>query len=230
MTAPLAATDRTAPGTDAAPPVRRRRAGRRLPRPHAAVTHLLDSEDPDGHLVLRAGRGDQAAVRELVDRHLNPLMAVARHMLGTAEDAEEVVQEVFLRVWTHAARWQPGRAKFSTWLHRVALNLCYDRLRRRREIAMAEPPDRADETPGPEARAIGADLAVVVDAALQALPERQRAALVLSHYQGLSQVEAAAALEVSVEALESLLSRGRRSLRDKLAPLARDHAIGGVAK
>jgi RNA polymerase sigma-70 factor (ECF subfamily) len=140
-------------------------------------------------------------------------------MLGDAAEAEDVAQEAFLRVWRQAPRWRPGAAKFDTWLHRVALNLCYDRLRRRREIATAEPPDVADPSPGPDRGLDAQDTGARVAAALAALPDRQREAIVLCHYQELGNIEAAAVMGVSVEAVESLLGRGRRALRAALKDL-----------
>ena len=89
--------------------------------------------DPDTELVRNAGAGDQRAAEALVRRHLPKMVGVARRMLNDGAEAEDVAQEVFLRVWREAPRWKPGQAKFETWMHRVALNLCYDRLRRRRE-------------------------------------------------------------------------------------------------
>ncbi|MGZ8369819.1 MAG: sigma-70 family RNA polymerase sigma factor, partial [Caulobacteraceae bacterium] len=100
--------------------------------------------DSDEDLVARAGRGDPAAVQALVARKLPRILALAARMLGDASEAEDVAQEVFLRVWREAPRWRPGEARFDTWMHRVALNLCHDRLRRRRDIPMAEPPEIAD--------------------------------------------------------------------------------------
>ena len=179
--------------------------------------------DPDGDLVARIAKGDQAAVRELVDRHVVALMAAARRLLGSQHEAEEIVQEVFLRVWTNAAKWQPGRATFATWMHRVALNLCYDRLRRRREVTVETMPDPADPTALPDQGLDEAALSRRIDEELQALPERQRAALVFCHFQGLSQAQAAEILNVSVEALESLLSRARRRLKERLADIADDY-------
>lgn len=177
----------------------------------------LDGTDED--LVARIGRGDPAAVRAFVARKGPRMTALARRMLGDPVEAEDVVQEVFMRVWRQAPQWRPGTARFDTWMHRVALNLCYDRLRRRRETVMAEPPEQVDESPAPDAGLEAADLGRRVDAALAALPDRQREALVLCHYQSLSNIDAAALMEVSVDALESLLARGRRALRLSLADM-----------
>lgn len=179
-------------------------------------------DDPDEALMLRVGAGDRAACRTMVDRHLAPVTALARRMLGNPADAEDVAQEVFLRVWTAARRWRPGPARVTTWLHRVTLNLCLDRLRKKPELPLedvAEPPD-----PRPDAaEGIARDeTARLVAAALASLPERQRAAITLCHHQGLSNIEAAEVLGVTVEALESLLARGRRALRQKLQAEAPD--------
>ncbi len=176
--------------------------------------------DPDAELIPRVGRGDPAAVQALVARKLSRMLSLARRMLGDPVEAEDVAQEVFVRAWKQARTWTPGAGKFDTWMHRVALNLCYDRLRRRREDVMAEPPEQADPAPGAEAGLMAAATADRVRAAIDALPERQRTALILCHYQELSNIDAAELLGVSVEAVESLLSRGRRTLRGVLADLA----------
>lgn len=176
------------------------------------------ASDGEDELVLRAGRGEPQAVRALVADKLPRVLNLARRMLCDPVEAEDVAQETFLRAWKAAATWRPGKARFDTWLHRVALNLCYDRLRLRRR-AGGEPPDRADEGPGPERGLHAADVGRRVEAALAALPERQREAVVLVHYQELSAADASALMGVSIEALESLLSRGRRALRAALADL-----------
>lgn len=174
--------------------------------------------DADDDLILRAGRGDAQAVRELVGRKLPRVLNLARRMLCDPAEAEDVAQETFLRAWKAAPTWRPGKARFDTWLHRVALNLCYDRLRLRKRIG-GEPPDLPDEGPGPGRGLEAADVGRRVEAALAALPARQREAVALVHYQELSAAEASALMGVSIEALESLLSRGRRALRDALVDL-----------
>ena len=181
-----------------------------------------DGHDPDFDLVVRAGQGDPAAVQALVARKLPRVTALAGRMLGDPAEAEDVAQETFLRAWKHAPSWTAGPARFDTWLHRVALNLCYDRLRRKRERPVAEPPEQVDTGPAPDRGLLAADVSRRVHAALQALPERQREAVVLCHYQELGNIAAAQVMEISVEALESLLARGRRALRAALADLARE--------
>ena len=175
--------------------------------------------DSDDQLLARVAVGDPAATRAMVARKLPRLLSLAGRLLGDAAEAEDVAQEAFLRIWKQASRWRPGEARFDTWLHRVALNLCYDRLRRRRELAFADPPDRADDGPGPDRGLQAADTGRRVGAALQSLPDRQREAIVLCHYQELGNIEAAAAMGVSVEALEGLLGRGRRALRAALGDM-----------
>jgi RNA polymerase sigma-70 factor (ECF subfamily) len=173
----------------------------------------LIATDPDAELVARVGQGDEAATRQLVTAKLPRILALASRLIGERGEAEDVAQEVFVRVWRHAGRWRPGAARFDTWLHIVTLNLCRDRLRRRREISTPEPPDMADPAPRADAILDEAAQSRAVSAAIAALPERQREAILLVHYQDMSNIEAAQALSVSVEALESLLARGRRALR-----------------
>ena len=188
--------------------------------------------DPDTELVARAGRGDRAAAATLVARHSARLHGLARRMLGSEADAEDVVQEAFLKLWTHAARWRPGAAKIETWLYRVTLNACYDRLRRKRAVPLDEALELPDAAPGPDHGLDAPALAAAVAAALDELPERQRAAILLCHYDERGNVEAAEILGLSVEATESLLARGRR-IRSKTSflvhhPCPLSHAAGGT--
>ena len=175
--------------------------------------------DPDAELVARAGKGERAAAQALMARHLPKMLGLARRMLHDPVEAEDAVQEAFLKLWTHAARWRPGQAKFETWLYRVTLNQCYDRLRRKPMLDLEAAAKVADPAPGPQAELENAGLAAEIEAALAELPERQRAAILLCHYQERGNMEAAEILGISVEAIESLLARGRRTLRMKLAHL-----------
>jgi len=192
----------------------------------------LNETDPDAELVARVGAEEPGAVREMVARKLPRLLALATRMLGDREEANDVAQEAFVRIWKEASRWQQGPARFDTWLHRVALNLCYDRLRSgsrsgsssvssagsRRERGMTDDiPEAVDPAPLPDERMTESERNERIKAALAALPARQREALVLQYYQELSNVEAAQLMGISVDALESLLSRARRNLRGHLA-------------
>ena len=181
--------------------------------------------EADAELVGRAAAGQSAACRELVQRHLPALVGHAYRMLGDAAEAEDMAQEAFLRLWRQAASWRP-QARVGTWLHRVTYNLCIDRLRARRPTEPIEERDHADPADGPMTIQHKTQVAAIVGAAIAGLPERQRSAIALVHYQELSNIEAADIMEVSVDALESLLARGRRSLRERLAPVRGD-LIGG---
>jgi RNA polymerase sigma-70 factor (ECF subfamily) len=142
-------------------------------------------------------------------------------MLGDRDEADDVAQEAFLRIWNIAPKWRRGEARFDTWLHRVTLNLCYDRLRRHRETTVSDDlSEQADVAPLPDERIEVAHANERIATALAKLPARQREALVLQYYQELPNADAAALMGVSVDALESLLARARRNLRAALADLA----------
>ncbi len=177
----------------------------------------MSADDPDTTLIERVGRGEPGALRMLVSAKLPRILGLATRMLRDTSEAEDVAQEAFIRVWRNAGAWQPGRAWFDTWLHTVVLNLCRDRLRRRREVSGDALPEATDPALDAEEKLIEAERGRAVALAIAALPDRQREAILLVHYQDLSGTEAAAALDVSVEALESLLARGRRTLRARLA-------------
>lgn len=176
--------------------------------------------DPDTDAVTNMAAGDARAFRDLMDRHLPGVLSIAGRMLGSPAEAEDVAQDVFLRAWRSAAKWRGkadgGTAEYRTWLYRVAANASTDRLRKRRPVGLDDIAEPADPAPGAEQVLNDASVARSVRTAIQTLPDRQRAALILSHYQGLGNPEIGAILEISVEAVESLLSRARRALRERL--------------
>lgn len=170
----------------------------------------------EGFLLARLAGGDLVAFRTLVDAHLGKVMGLARRMLGDATEAEDVAQEAMTRLWREAPGLRLGAAGVGPWLSRVTANLCIDRLRAgRRQVLSGEIPDTP--TPPRQEEALAEqDLGRRVNAALLRLPERQRQALTLFHYEGMGQAEIAGLMALSVEAVESLLSRARRTLRDVL--------------
>ena len=174
-------------------------------------------DESDAALLGRYARGDQAAARTLTARHAPRVFRLARRMLGHRAEAEDVTQEAMLRLWRLAPDWEAGRGAVSTWLYRVTSNLCLDRLRRRRETTVDAVPEVADDAPTALGRIEAADRAAALAAALARLPDRQRLALVLRHLEDRGNPEIAAALETSVEAVESLLARARRALAADLA-------------
>jgi RNA polymerase sigma-70 factor (ECF subfamily) len=172
----------------------------------------------DAALLARYAAGDLAAARVLTERHLGRVLGFARRMLGDAAEAEDVAQEAMLRLWQIAPDWRPGEARVSTWLYRVTANLCTDRLRRRRGVALEAAAEPADPAPGALAALMAADRAAALEAALAELPPRQREAVVLRHLDGMANPEIAQVMDIGVEAVESLIARGRRALAVRLAP------------
>ncbi len=177
------------------------------------------ADAPDEALMRRIAQDrDASAFRILLKRHIGSVRAVAWRMLGDAE-ADDLVQDVFLRIWNEPQRYRAGDGRFPAWLHRVAVNAAIDRIRRNKtrqaeDLSELMPDENA---PDPERQAMDSDRARKVRAAVARLPERQRQALTLSHDLGYSNGEIARMMNVSVEAVESLLARARRSLRKALA-------------
>jgi len=186
-------------------------------RGRSAAPHDRASDDA---LMRRVGAGDAGAFQLLVETHAKRPHRIAWRMLGDASEAEDVAQEALLRLWKDAPRWQAQGAGVSAWLARVATNLCLDRLRRRVRLSDEEVPDRADPAPLADEAIGDGQQRARVRTALDALPERQRAAVVLTYYEDLPNAEAAAALDLNIKAFESLLLRARRALKERLVETA----------
>ena len=168
---------------------------------------------PDHDLMARAAHGDERAFRELARRHAGSALRLARRILGSEALAEEIVQDAFLRVWINAPRWRP-QAAFRTWLYRVVINLCLNAKRRPDDLPLAAAGDPADPAHDPGAALEQRERDARLAAAIDRLPARQRAAIVLTYQEGLGNAEAAAVLGTSVAGIETLLVRARRSLRE----------------
>lgn len=175
------------------------------------------SDTGDEELLALYASGDQAAARALMLRHAPRVLSLARRLLKDPAEAEDVTQEAMLRLWKIAPDWRTGEAKVSTWLYRVGSNLCTDRLRKKRGVGLDEAPEMEDETPNVEDQLIAADRGRALRQAMDRLPARQKLALTLRHFEEQSNPEIAEVLETSVEAVESLLSRARRTLAADLS-------------
>lgn len=171
----------------------------------------------DGALMVLFANGDPQAARLLSERLLPRAFRHAARVLGNQSEAEDVAQDAMLRLWRAAPKWRTdGAAKPSTWLHKVVANLCVDRLRRSGRSVELGDDDFADDAPSADARLQEQGRMAALDAALATLPERQRQAVVLRHIEGLSNPEIADALDIGVEAVESLTARGKRALKAAL--------------
>jgi len=179
-------------------------------------------QDEDDALLDRLAADDQVAFRILVERHIDRAYAIALRIVGNAADAEDVVQDTMLKVWTHRGRWQHGRAKFSTWLYRVVSNRCIDLRRKPRNENVDAVPEVADTQPDASSVIERNEVSSLLEVAMQRLPEQQRVAVILSYHENMSNTEIAEVMDTTVAAVESLLKRGRQQLREMLRRHERD--------
>ena len=173
------------------------------------------AERDDALMACLAAR-DAQALRTVISLYGDRAHRIAWRMLGDAAEAEDVAQEAMLKLWQQADGWSAGGQGIGPWLARVTANLCIDRMRRMRPVTGVELPERADETPLADEQFDEARIRALTQAALQALPDRQRAAIVLTYWQECSNQEAAEALDMNIKAFESLLLRARAALREAL--------------
>jgi RNA polymerase sigma-70 factor, ECF subfamily len=180
----------------------------------------------DAVLMARIIAGDQAAFHRFAQRHVARFLAVAQRIIGNQSDAEEIVQDALLRVWLHAPEWQQGAAQVTTWVYRIVVNLALDYTRKNRGylLSLDDAGDPADPAPDAQMLAEGRQLESFITRAIAELPTRQRIALTLCYFEQMDCAEAAQIMQISVSAMESLLVRGRRTLRERL------RRVAGVAK
>ena len=172
--------------------------------------------DEDSELLNRLTVGDEVAFRALVERHIDRAYAIALRILCNSADAEDVVQDTMLKIWSHRGRWQHGRAKFSTWLYRVISNRCIDLRRKPRTENVDTVPEVADGQPDASLLIERNELNDMLELAIQRLPDQQRVAVILSYHENMSNGEIAQVMDTTVAAVESLLKRGRQQLRQLL--------------
>ena len=177
------------------------------------------ADQSDEALLQLYARGDRAAARTLVLRLSPRVLGYATRLLADRAEAEDVAQEAMLRLWRVAPEWRTGEAQVTTWLYRVVTNLVTDRQRarqRRQATTLDDAPEVADDAPAAVAQLIEADRMAALDRALDSLPDRQRQALVLRHFEGMSNPEIAEIMQIGVEAVESLTARAKRALASAL--------------
>ena len=166
--------------------------------------------------MLKIQGGDRHACEQLVKRHLPALHRFTARMLGNLAESEDAVQETFLRVWSNAHRWQPGKARVSTWLHTIAHNICIDHHRSKRFVTHQEAADHHQTEQSLDDDMVIESEKKRVFTALSALPVSQKTAIILCYYQGFSNKDAAQVIGVSDSAMDSLIARARRSMKKSL--------------
>jgi RNA polymerase sigma-70 factor (ECF subfamily) len=188
----------------------RRRAGA-----HKVRTEMV--EDPSDEALMAAVSARQHhAFRILMGRHMPRAIRVAQRIVRDSGEADDIGQEAFLRVWSHAASFDPDIARFTTWLYRIVLNLAFDRTKRRPHAPIDEAVDVRSDDPEPVERVIADEERRILEQAMAGLSERQRGAIALFHMEGLSGEDSAQAMNLSAKAFESLLGRARAALKENV--------------
>ena len=189
-------------------------------------THDSLSDDAiDVALMMRVKNGDHDAFQKLLERHQNMIVGTVAKMLGNASDAQDIAQQVFIRLWKSAPRYK-RKAKFTTFLFTIMRNLVFNESKkrsRRKTYSLEEREEESfsqiadDPSRSPAAETLQSELQVAVDNAINALPEKQRMAVILRRYENMPYEEIADVLETSVSAVKSHLFRARTELRESLS-------------
>lgn len=189
---------------------------------HSRPTAALATELDDDALLERMKADDSEAYRILVERHVDRAYALALRTLRNPADAEDVAQEALVKAWTHRHSWQPGKAKFSTWLYRVVFNRCIDLKRMPSNACLDDVAEPEDDCPDSVDSIQRRQVYGRLEDAMATMPDQQRAALTLAYFDEMGNSEIAAVLGTTVQAVESLLKRGRQGLRERLRRSERD--------
>jgi len=198
---------------DAAPTAPIAGARRLIAQTWEARTRMMQDLSDEVLMVAVSAR-QQQAFRILMGRHMQRAVRVAQRVVRDSAEADDIGQDAFLRVWSHAASFDPDVARFTTWLYRIVLNLAFDRGRRRPLMPIDEAIDVRATDPEPIERLIADEERRALEQAMASLSERQRGAIALFHMEGLSGEESAKAMNLSAKAFESLLARARATLRE----------------
>jgi RNA polymerase sigma-70 factor (ECF subfamily) len=185
-----------------------------------AINHAQSAPDlADEELILRVAKGDKDSFRILADRYVDMLYALARRMSPSETHAEDLVQEALLRIWEKAALWKPeGGASVKTWAYRVTYNLIIDVLRKNKREAIVDFPQEQlkDKSDNSEQEVQKKQLSTIVKNEINALPARQKEAVILTYYESLSNAQTAEVMGTTVKSIEALLVRARKQLNKKL--------------
>jgi len=190
-------------------------AGSKKPGAEAGSTY-----EDDICLLERIALGDRTAFAGLVRRHTTKFYRVAYRFVGNRNEAEDIVQDAFIKLWEKPTVWQPERnASFTTWFYRVVVNLCLDHLKRNRPLQLIDETQIEDDRMSHEETMLEGEKQRLLERQIKLLPERQRTALNLCFYEGLSNQEAATVMGLHLKALQALVMRAKTTLKERLTCL-----------
>ena len=174
------------------------------------------AEESDQTLAALISQGDAIAFQVLMERHINMHLSFAERMMGNRQEAEDIVQDAFSKLWIHAEKFDPSRSKFTTWFYRIVMNRCLDKKRKKTSLPLPQNYETVDQREDPSESLAKKQRERTIRQALNKIPGRQRAAINLCYFEGLSNQQAADILKLNIKALESLLCRGRKNLKTLL--------------
>lgn len=183
----------------------------------------MSATQDDARLLEQIRKGDKAAFAVLVQRHSLRFYRVAYRFSGSRTEAEDIVQEAFIKLWERPNLWQEDKkTAFTTWFYRVLVNMCLDYQKKKRPASLADDTWIADDRDSHEETLLQNEKQALLEKHIQELPERQRVALNLCFYEELSNQEAADVMQINIKALQSLLMRAKTTLKEKIGEMYAD--------